>query len=890
MKIVKFAPGLFFSAVVALSFSFAADLHAQCATCGDVNVTERITDKEVIFRTRKIEDPDTSRGRSGMSGPIFGTNDCTRRKCGGAIFGPQTCKKIVLPCEDCKPEKKQPNIKNYTTVSEDIYEAIHSCGEFAPLQLEWVDFRIKKGRGQAYSRKLGNYRFRLFGCRRDSKTAMLNEGRIMQRDMHFIRIFDDMVGSCYPIVKIPNDVCLDSNKDPVPEYILTAEITDYFMNVCDAYDWDEAKKENLRTGSAEMTITWRLMDLTKTNVLWKGESTGYAEVEDGEYNAEMILIERSFADAVSNLRTLPGFEDQLAVRVSPDVLAQQRRELAQMERLNDPVKCQYQEEIKQAVVQCPVIPQKQPDSELIPLEASTLPICEPQQQQPELLAICPEGDESCTGSLEELRVADNPLAEAEQLQEIQLSDNRPTDFQPVAPEQETYVYDDEESDAPIENGGFLADGNQITEASGVTETAQVIGYDDDGNPIYEAEEAVVETGGAMCSGSSFEEMGEVEQALCTVDENGNSDCDSSLYTAMLDDGICEVLPLEPEFDNQPFCEPSIFGFLHKEDRSCEPSPFQFLHEENHDCEPSIFDRLFNTRPSCQAGLAEEDSGFIESGFDDSTVGAVTEAGGVIDKTNEWVEVPFAPEEAQDAVDRNSLCVINRGPYDKLTPENLYKVRASIVSVVNAKGEKGAGLLISNQFVLTSADLIVKDLNRYQLRTINGVDLGARAVRVNVKKNTALLLLDEKTLYMPLSLNLNLPEVGQGGFMALGLLEEDSGEGYLDNDGKVSGYRYSDDRGAEIMVDTFVQAVSVGGALIDAHGTINGLAASGKKSDDTPDLFVPIVTAINSIGLEICGQQDKAPQVPMAVIKPVSTAIDSFTGSKEPKAMSVKSRK
>lgn len=879
MKIVKFAPGLFFSAIVALSLGFPAELQAQCATCGDTAVTERITDKEVIFRTRKIEDPDKSRGRSGMSGPIFGTNDCTRRQCGGAMFGPQTCKKIVLPCDDCKPKKKQVNIKNYTTVSENIYEAVHSCGEFAPLQLEWVDFRIKKGRGQAYSRKLGNYRFRLFGCRRDSKTAMLNEGRIMQRDMHFIRIFDDMVGECYPIVKVPNDVCLDSNRDPVPEYILTAEITDYFMNLCDAYDWDDAKKENLRTGSSEMTITWRLMDLTKTNVLWKGETTGYAEVEDGEYNAEMILIERSFADAVSNLRSEPGFEDQLAIRVKPEILAQQRQELIQMERLNDPVKCQYQEEIKQAVVQCPVVPQDPADTDEIPLDASALPACQP-QQQPELLAICPEGDESCTGTLEEL----------------QLPDDRPSDFQPLAQEDMEIVYDEEESDAPLEVGGVIADGSHIDEASGVTETGQVIGYDDDGNPIYEIEEAVVETGGAMCSGSSSQGSGQMDPDFCTVDEDGNTNCEASVYTAMLDDGICEVLPLEPEFDNQPYCEPSIFGFLHEEDRSCEPSPFEFLHKENHDCEPSIFDRLFNTTPSCQAELAEEeilvteDAGFTVSGFDDSTVGAVTEAGGVIDKTNEWVDVPFAPEEAQDAIDRNSLCIINRGPYDKLTPENLYKVRASIVSVVNAKGEKGAGLLISNQFVLTSADLIVKDLNRYQLRTINGVELGARAVRVNVKKNTALLLLDEKTLYMPLSLNLNLPEVGQGGFMALGLLEEDSGEGYLDNNGRVSGYRYSDDKGAEIMVDTFVQTVSVGGALIDAHGTINGLAASGKKSDDTPDMFVPIVTAINSIGLEICGQQNKMPQVPMAVIKPVSTAIDSFTGSKEPKVMSVKSRK
>ncbi len=39
-----------------------------------------------------------------------------------------------------------------------------------PLQLEWVDFRIKKAVTKTYSRRLGNYRFRIFGCRRDQRS------------------------------------------------------------------------------------------------------------------------------------------------------------------------------------------------------------------------------------------------------------------------------------------------------------------------------------------------------------------------------------------------------------------------------------------------------------------------------------------------------------------------------------------------------------------------------------------------------------------------------------------------------------------------------------------------------------------------------------------------
>ncbi len=382
--------------------------------------------------------------------------------------------------------------------------------------------------------------------------------------------------------------------------------------------------------------------------------------------------------------------------------------------------------------------------------------------------------------------------------------------------------------------------------------------------------------------------------FCPLDEDGNPQCGAeapvdiavnTAETAYCEDGdFCEPSIFQTAANEAgDFCEPSAFGFLHEEDYSCSPSPFQFLHEENHDCEPSIFDKLFNTKPSCAKNA--------EQAIDIATFG-VQETGGVIDLSGEnqnWT--PLAPEETQDAVSRNMLCVVNRGPYDKLTAENIYKVRASVVGVTNANGMKGAGLLISDQFVLTSADLIVKDNNHYKLKTINGVDLSGKAIRINLKKNTALILLDEKTQFTPLSLNLELPEIGTGGYMALGLLEdEEGGEGYLDNNGKVSGYRYSDNKGAEIIVDTFVQNVTVGGALIDRNGTINGMSHAGKKTEDGPDLFIPITTAINSVGLEICGQLKQAPKVPMAVIKPVSTAIDSFTGSKDPVPMGKKGRK
>ena len=895
MKILKSAPFLLFSAVFAAGLS----LPAAADDTGEVKIIsrqiernlERVTPRSqgtrAVFNNNFQPRTKAKSNRKFNEGPIFGDNDCTRRTCGGAMFGPQTCKRIKLPCEDCgdqpKPVKPRPHIKNYITLEEDIFQTIHHrCGDFAPLQLEWVDFRIKKGRDRTYSRRLGNYRFRIFGCRRDQRHAVLNEGRIIQKDMEFIRIFEDKVSDCYNIVKILNDVCLSGVNKPLPEYVLTAEITDYFMNLCDEYDWKDAEKANLRTGSAQMTVTWRLMDLSKSNVLWKGESNGYSEVPDGEYNAEMILIERAFADAVDNLRQLPGFEDQLAVRQTPEDLEAQKQALIAMERMNDPVKCQYQPEIKQAQTLCPL--QENGGT------AADGQMCTA-QTEPELLSICPADNPDCSGSIEELGGSAGNGQYAQDNQTLIL-DQPAQDYSDteVAVAEVTPV---EESGDTIDMGGSLnAREAEIADAAAKAEN-RTVQFDEFGN-------AIELSGGAEDSGTPPD--------FCPLDADGNPQCGEQIT---VEEGNYEE---EYACEDGNFCEPSMFEFLHEEDRSCSPSPVPFLHKENRGREPSIWDDLIGTKPSCaleeeqeimvedfieqpycqpESDLyIEESGGFEESGNFVEEDGGVIDFGGAVETDGQsWTALDMPPEETQDMIERNQLCVVNRGPYDKLTPENIYKVRASVVGVTNANGMKGAGLLISDQFVLTSADLIVKDNNRYRLKTINGVELSGRAVRINIKKNTALILLDEKTQFTPLSLNLELPEIGTGGYMALGLLEDsEGGEGYLDNNGKVSGYRYSDEKGAEIIVDTFVQTVTVGGALIDEHGTINGMSHAGKKFEDGPDLFIPITTAINSVGLEICGQENKAPKVPMAVIKPVSTAIDGFTGSKEPKPMDKKGRK
>ena len=729
----------------------AASKNGDCGEAKPVAYTLAPRSDEFKMSARQQLFSESAEEKEDRDGSIFGGGPCVSCDKNGSIFGGGPCKTCDkngsifggAPCNGpaCRPEKTNPKyIQNYILYDDSLYSAIHrQCGDFAPLELEWVDFRLKNGMdNNGYSRKLGKYRFRIFGCRRDTKNAILNEGRILEKDMSFIEIFDDMVSDCYKVVKTPNDLCLRADS-PLPEYVLTAEITDYYMNLCDEYNWDEAKKEDKRIGSSEMTVVWRLMDLTKTNVLWKGKSVGYGEVEDGEYNGEIVLIERAFADAVDNLRNLPGFEDQLSKRLSPEELQRQRNALIDMQRQMDPVKCQFSEEIK-------VMEDSGSVSSGYGMNEGWINVSEAKMVDGQVV----ENSGSASSGF--------GAAESGNVTELQMVDGQ-----------------------IVENSGSVSSGSGAAEGSNVTELQLIDGQ-------------IVETSGASASGYGMAEGGNVTEIITT------------------------------------------------------------------------------------GGVVTEDSGVVSDGAAMYEVEAVE---------------PL-PSDMSAMIESDSLCIREQPDYDNMGPENVYKVRTAVVSVANAKGKKGAGLLISEQFVMTSADLVDRSNNSYALETINGKKLKARAFRINPKKNTALLVLDKPTQYTPLSLNLELPAVNKDNFMTLGLLNftEGEGEGYLETGGKVSGYRYDEDGTSQIVIDTFVQSATIGGVLIDEKGRIPGMAHTSRPIKDGPDLFLPIETAMKSLGVGICGKEFPQPKPkPQKSWRQKSVApLIENTVQKAPEAMDVKERK
>ncbi len=986
MTFLKSAPVLALSAILAATTSLYSLAEAGCSSCGNNSVEQtaprkiikrsssprRITRREIFPSRAKTNESIGNEMRNSAYGPIFGSDDCsrnegpmfgdntcTRRKCGGAMFGPQTCKKIELPCEDCKKEAKDldpnaPAIRNIKEIPAIIPDPVYKCSDLAPVQLEWVDFRLQRGRTQSYSRDLGNYRFRLFGCRRNSKKAMLNEGRIIQKNMKFIEIFEDTVRDCYSIVKLPTDICLQSSPYKAPEYILTAEISDYFMNVCDGYNWDEAQNENLRTGSAEMTVVWRLMDLSKSKILWKGETTGYSELQNGTENGEMQLIEDAFAEAVRNLKGMPEFEAQLAVRVSPKEIERQKNVLLAQERAEDPIKCKFEPQ-QVTTTACAVNPEALADSGGIQSNGGALGDGYTQTSQCKVPAEMLEFEApetkafQCTGAggSQSLYTSQGtalcPVSEKDVIPlELQTANIVP----PYTSNNGTICYGYNNASNVYEFNPYTISGEkqQIPEKiSRKICEPEIVDYfkmtenNTCENPLFaENNEAcdpsltVFLKAEGTCSSSTSDifEVQETDETnvpqtqMCLFAENNVT----STGGISKDDGyfIPEVETIEITA-NENIQAPSSW-------QPYEDTVFTISTSETADDIPVLEGvpmesvSVIKEVPTTAITVTEETSvenilqsgGFRENGFiyirneDDSiervkvleitSGGNVSQSGGIRDSEFVYIqhedgkiEQVKLTEEIKTVQDtnistNNNFCIENEAPYKDLNPENMYKVRASVMSVDNHNGKRAAGLLISKDLILVSADIIDENIPEYEIETINGVKAQARVHRINLQKNLALLQSTTDLYFRPLSLNMELPATGKEGYISLGWLNNAEGENYLDDAGTIQGYRYSEDKGTEIIVDTFVQTVSSGSTLIDDKGTVNGFASTIKKYDNSSDLYVPILDAINSVGLEVCGQTESLAPIPTAVVKPMSSAIESDTSSKAPEILAKKNRK
>ncbi len=968
----------------------------------------------------------------------------------------------------CEPGKKKPvkrraYIQNEPKIDPtqeqlNAYAYLHqSRNQYAPVKLDYVDFRIPKGQYyEQYTNKLGNYRFRIFGCRRFDKEVFLNQGRAMQKDMKFFDIFYETMNDYYPVVVEKNNPYYMYSDKAQAEYVLTAEINDYFMNVCDEFDWDNVKKKDLRTGTSEMTVTWRLMDLTKNKVYCKGTTTGYGEMKDGEYKGEVLLVERAFADALSKLPQIKCYNESLAQRVKPEVIEKQLAQIKAQEKSKITFKNQYAEELNgvNALQSCGSKDLKPQDLLPASIKDSTFSyensntnfayengntkssvkfasdvennlikgyineegkfvivddkgnVVEDANFESNANFVSDMGDSVAKGQIisgyvdenGKFVVVDNGDTKSKYayISENGGSDIKNNIIKGYIDEKGKFVIVDDNGNI-IENANFESNANFVSDMGDSIAKGQIIsGYIDENGKFVVVDNGdtnsryaqITERGDVLSKGRSASGYIDENGKFVIVDERGNVSGKGQTLKGYVDESGKFVVINSSVEEKGGFKETGrIFkGYMDEDGNfvTLSSKTQANIKTENNQCGKQrnlagyiddnggfvainsavsergdvvgcgqLLNGFINERQEFvlidEAGGAEgrgyEIAGMIEADGRFTSKAAIEERSGGMSKFNSfaqsqtkklrlndncsevtigeagctsikvadntikynddyWIDMPIEENSGSVAIQNrlaaekmysdsySNFCIQSVKPYESLSPQNMYRLRASVVSVENPSGKKGAGLIISDQLILTSADLVDKQQNRFNIKTINGMDYTGSAFRVNPNKNVALILLDEKTKFNPLPLRLNLPEVGKEMFMTLGLLDFDQGENYLETEGEVIGYRYSEDKGAEIIVNTFVQTQTLGSSLIDKNGNVTGLSHSGIRTKEGGDLFIPIETALKSVGLNICGVKftNKKPIALKAIDKPVSTAIDNSKGSKAPKAMSVKERK
>ena len=200
--------------------------------------------------------------------------------------------------------------------------------KLAPIKLEYVDFKIDRARtAEDWGKDIGKYNFKLFGCKRADKKIVLNQGRAMRRDMKFGDVFFEEMNELFPVVVAKDSPYYPySVGDVPPGYLITAEIKDLYINVCDHYDWRTRVYSQLRSGSAEIKVLWRVITPYNRKLYWEDTTHGYARIEDPIRNGEVRLAEKAFADALVRLIGMPGFLETMRDKPDAAMLAQAKAE------------------------------------------------------------------------------------------------------------------------------------------------------------------------------------------------------------------------------------------------------------------------------------------------------------------------------------------------------------------------------------------------------------------------------------------------------------------------------------------------------------------------------------------------------------------------------------
>ena len=598
--------------------------------------------------------------------------------------------------------------------------------KLAPVKLEYVDFKINRNRtADEWGKDIGQYNFKLFGCKRAEKNVVLDEGRAMRRDMKFDNVFFEELNELFPVIVrkdnpyYPYSVSAE-RPGLLPGYVITAEIKDLFINVCDQYDWRTRNYSQLRSGSSEIQVLWRVMTPFNRKLYWEDSTRGYAEIQTPVRDGEVRLIEKAFADALVRLIGMPGFLETM--RNVPDT-----------------------EELKKAKAEFDALAFEHKKSKR--LRSS---------YRRRRIAFYTDRDH-LLDNLEKMSIG-NPIDEV-----LEREEKKPRTLE----ELELLLAQGEKLTSE-ELERLLGGGKKLT----LEELDKLLANRENLTP-EELERLLEERRKLLAEKALEDEQNEGVLARGLSDkDDGNR-----IFARLLQD---------------PPLSKGVFG------RVLQSVPLgRFLEEF-----------------SLSSDLEKEKRKF---GF------AVSPVDG-------WITIN------------------NQKPFRYLSPIRIYRIRSSVVAVTNEE-EVGSGLVIAPSLVLTNYE-VAKKTTFVKTEFLDGRVVSSMVLRVNKDKDVALLYMPpaEFDKYnWPVPLRIDLPQVGEK-FYAIGTPMRGGFEGAMEY-GKVAGYRFSDN-GVDILTNTNVQSVTLGGILVDDNGNAIGLAHAGKSLIDSRDGFIPIGDAFDALKVRI----------------------------------------
>ena len=754
--------------------------------------------------------------------------------------------------------------------------------KLATLKLEYVDFKIPRGRTpEAYGKDIGRYDFKLFGCKRMERKVVLDEGRAMRRDMNFDDVFFEVLSDHIPVVVSKNSPYFEfSVGEVIPGYVMTAEIEDLYMNVCDQYDWRTRDYSHLRSGTSEIRVRWRLMSPFSRKLRWEDVTYGYGEIVDPIRNGETRLVEKAFADALVRVMGMPGFLQTLGsipndreihqARSAYEAMAyshvQRRKSLTssyrrrrlrfhherERERLLESLEKIGQrnenlvEEILKRDIDINMMTQTEVDR-LIAQEVELIQdAVEQAQKKTEMSSETPEITEKPKYDLKELGEDEEVERQSQEDKELDEGIENRTEYKALVQKiVEKDIARDKELDEGLEIRQEAKVLVQKTVEKDIAGDREIDGRLEQGQMAKVLVQKAVEKDIYMKEIEGTLEQGQEtkvldQKKLIRGQEGSALDSESVEQKPVEEITVTETVTVEVEVETEKTTELA-------EGPESRETPQTELGaggaQEGMSGRVLRQGKLLRMFDGYALSSSALDDGVAATIYKDSDLFKEGPPDFTLNNDLEFKKSGFTVSQAD-----GYIVIAGQKPFRYLSPPRIYRIRSSVVAVTSEE-EVGSGLLIAPSLVLTNYSIARKSPYT-RVEFLDGRTLPAVALRANRDKDVALLYIPPmqfSSSTWPIPLRLDLPDVGEK-FYAIGTPMRGGFEGAME-EGRVAGYRYSD-TGVEILTNTTVQSVTLGGTLVDEFGNATGLARSGRNMLEVRDGFIPIGDAFDVLKVRV----------------------------------------